>query len=195
RRGAARRAGPARRRAAALRPARRAADRIARCPPHRLTADLVVAFPRRRVRLTERSTMTSVDAITATGLQSRSTVPPSTQKKTLDSEVFLKLLVTQLSNQDPSSPMNTNEMIAQTTQLASMEQLTQLTTMTSESFALSMRHTAAVLMGREAQYTDADGVTQTGTVTAVSFAGPVPQVTIGGRSVPLDALSGLTLSS
>lgn len=139
--------------------------------------------------------MTSIDPITATGLQSGSTVSPTTQKKTLDSEVFLKLLVTQLSNQDPSSPMNTNEMIAQTTQLASMEQLTQLTTMTSESFALSMRHTAAALMGREAQYTDADGVTQSGTVTSVSFAGPVPVVTVGGQTVPLDSLSGLTLSS
>ncbi|BDZ39192.1 flagellar hook assembly protein FlgD [Microbacterium suwonense] len=139
--------------------------------------------------------MTSVDPIAATGPQSDSTVAPPAQKKTLDSEVFLKLLVTQLSNQDPSSPMNTNEMIAQTTQLASMEQLTQLTTMTSESFALSMRHTAAALMGRDAQYIDADGLSQSGTVTAVSFAGPVPLVTIGGQSVPLDSLSGLTLSS
>ncbi|WP_336645800.1 flagellar hook assembly protein FlgD [Microbacterium sp. USHLN186] len=140
--------------------------------------------------------MTSVDSITAaSGLQTGGTVPPTTQKKTLDSEVFLKLLVTQLSNQDPSSPMNTNEMIAQTTQLASMEQLTQLTTMTSESFALSMRQTAAALIGREAQYVDADGASHTGTVSAVSFAGPVPLVTVGGASVPLDALSGLTLTS
>ncbi|MGW9627835.1 flagellar hook assembly protein FlgD [Microbacterium sp. NPDC055521] len=140
--------------------------------------------------------MTSVEPLTATaGVHTGSTTPPVTQKKTLDSEVFLKLLVTQLSNQDPSSPMNTNEMIAQTTQLASMEQLTQLTSMTSESFALSMRHTAAALIGREAQYVDADGVSHTGVVTSVSFAGSVPSVTIGDKNVPLDALSGLTLTS
>ena len=139
--------------------------------------------------------MTSVEPIPATGMQTGSTVSPTTHKKTLDSEVFLKLLVTQLSNQDPSSPMNTNEMIAQTTQLASMEQLTQLTTMTSESFALSMRHTAAGLMGREAQYVDADGVSHTGTVTAISFAGTVPLVTVGDQTVPLDAISGLTVAS
>ncbi|MEV7631614.1 flagellar hook capping FlgD N-terminal domain-containing protein [Microbacterium sp. NPDC089318] len=139
--------------------------------------------------------MPSVEPIAATGVQTGSTVPATAHKKTLDSEVFLKLLVTQLSNQDPSSPMNTNEMIAQTTQLASMEQLTQLTTMTSESFALSMRQTAAALIGREAQYLDADGVSHTGIVTSVSFAGPVPLVTVGDTSVPLDALSGLTLTS
>lgn len=139
--------------------------------------------------------MPSVEPVAATGVHIGSTVPATAHKKTLDSEVFLKLLVTQLSNQDPSSPMNTNEMIAQTTQLASMEQLTQLTTMTSESFALSMRQTAAALIGREAQYLDADGVSHTGMVTSVSFAGPVPLVTVGDASVPLDALSGLTLTS
>ena len=140
--------------------------------------------------------MTSVEPIAATsGLHTGSTAPPTAQKKVLDSEVFLKLLVTQLSNQDPSSPMNTNEMIAQTTQLASMEQLTQLTTMTSESFALSMRQTAAALIGREAQYVDADGVSHSGIVTSVSFAGPVPLVTIGDENVPLDAISGLTRTS
>lgn len=137
--------------------------------------------------------MSPIAPIEAAGLHSGSTLPPAGQKKTLDAEVFLRLLVTQLSNQDPSSPMNTNEMIAQTTQLASMEQLTQLTTMTSESFALSMRSTAAALIGSQAQYVDEDGVTRSGAVTSVSFAGTVPLVTIGDRSIPLDAVSGLTL--
>lgn len=137
--------------------------------------------------------MTSVEAISAaSGSATAAAAPAAERKQTLDSEVFLKLLVAQLANQDPSSPMDTNEMIAQTTQLASMEQLTALTETTTESFALSMRQTAAALIGREAQYVDDDGVTHDGTVSAVSFAGPVPLVTIGGTAVPLDAVSGLT---
>ncbi|MDF2560293.1 MAG: flagellar hook capping protein [Microbacterium sp.] len=141
--------------------------------------------------------MTTVDPITGTipptGVQTGSTTPPVERKKTLDSEVFLKLLVTQLTNQDPSSPMNTNEMISQTTQLASMEQLTALSATSTESFALSMRQTAAALIGREAQYVDEDGVTQKGIVTSVSYAGAVPLVTIGKASIPLDAVSGVSL--
>jgi flagellar basal-body rod modification protein FlgD len=139
--------------------------------------------------------MTTVDPIAPSGIHTGSTTPPAARKQSLDSEVFLKLLVTQLANQDPSSPMNTNEMIAQTTQLASMEQLTQLTSTTTESFALSMRQTAAALIGREATYTDADGEEQRGVVTSVSFAGPVPKVTIGTDSVSLDAVSGLAVAS
>ena len=118
--------------------------------------------------------------IPPSGVQTGSTTPASERKKTLDSEVFLKLLVTQLTNQDPSSPMNTNEMISQTTQLASMEQLTALTATSTESFALSMRQTAAALIGHEAQYVDEKGVTQTGIVTSVSYAGAVPLVSDTG---------------
>lgn len=142
--------------------------------------------------------MTTVDPISGTippsGVQTDSTTPPTERKKTLDSEVFLKLLVTQLTNQDPSSPMNTNEMISQTTQLASMEQLTALTATSTESFALSMRQTAAALIGHEAQYVDEKGVTQKGIVTSVSYAGAVPLVTIGDASIPLDAVSGVALA-
>jgi len=139
--------------------------------------------------------MSAIPPITATGLQSGSTVAATERKTTLDSEVFLKLLVTQLSNQDPSSPMNTNEMLAQTTQLASMEQLTALAGTSTESFALGMRQTAAALVGREAQYIDEAGATRTGIVTSVSFTGAVPLVQIGDVAVPLDAVSGISLPS
>ncbi|MFB7250953.1 flagellar hook assembly protein FlgD [Microbacterium sp. NPDC056234] len=140
--------------------------------------------------------MTTVPPIS--GTVGTPAIPPTATPaptQTLDADVFMKLLVTQLTNQDPSSPMDTNEMIAQTTQLASMEQLTALTATTTESFALSMRQTAAALIGQEAQYVDADGVTQSGTVSSVSFAGPVPIVTIGDAEIPLDAVSGLALKS
>ncbi|WP_460772455.1 flagellar hook capping FlgD N-terminal domain-containing protein [Microbacterium sp. GXF7504] len=140
--------------------------------------------------------MTTVDPISATsGLQTGSTTEATARKTTLDAEVFLKLLVTQLSNQDPSSPLNTNEMIAQTTQLASMEQLTSLTSTTSEAFALSMRQTAASLIGKQAQYIDEDGSTKSGLVASVSFSTGVPTINIGGTAIRLDAVTGLAAIS
>lgn len=48
---------------------------------------------------------------------------PRGAKKELDKNDFLNLMVTQLKNQDPLSPMNNNEFIAQTTQMSSLEQL------------------------------------------------------------------------
>ncbi|WP_154792078.1 flagellar hook capping FlgD N-terminal domain-containing protein [Occultella kanbiaonis] len=120
---------------------------------------------------------------------------PAAPKQTLDSEVFLELLVTQLRNQDPSSPMDTTQMIQQTTQLASMEQLTSLARLTEESFSLQMRSAAAELLGREVSYLDADGATHTGIASAVSYADQVPTVMVGTERVALDAVSGLTATT
>ena len=121
-----------------------------------------------------------------------STTPVRTPKQTLDSETFMSLLVAQLRNQDPSSPMDTNQMISQTTQLAMMEKLTALSTTADENFSLQMRRAAAALVGQNVTYTDATGASVTGIASAVSYAGPVPQVTVGTASVALDAISGVT---
>jgi len=136
------------------------------------------------------STAGTTDAATVASMYS--TTPVRTPKQTLDSETFMSLLVTQLRNQDPSSPMDTNQMIAQTTQLAMMEKLTALSTTSDENFSLQMRTAAAALVGQNVTYTDAAGASVTGIVSAVSYAGSVPQVTVGKASVALDAISGVT---
>jgi flagellar basal-body rod modification protein FlgD len=51
----------------------------------------------------------------------------STQpKKEMGKEQFLKILVTQLQNQDPTKPMEDREMIGQMAQLSVLEQLSNL---------------------------------------------------------------------
>ena len=84
----------------------------------------------------------AIDPIAATG-GLYSTAPTRAPKQTLDGEAFMSLLVTQLRNQDPSSPMDTNQMISQTTQLATMERLTELAGTNKEDFSLQMRTAAA----------------------------------------------------
>nr|WP_241980284.1 flagellar hook capping FlgD N-terminal domain-containing protein [Cryobacterium glaciale] len=121
-----------------------------------------------------------------------STTTTRTPNQSMDSEVFMSLLVTQLQNQDPSSPMDTNEMIAQTTQLAMMEKLTEMATASEEGFSLQMRTSAAALVGETVTYTNADGVEITGLVSSVSFADAVPLVTVDGEAVALDVISGVT---
>lgn len=129
------------------------------------------------------STVTGASTYTATG---RAAAP----KQKMDSEMFLGLLVAQMRNQDPSNAMDTNEMMAQTVQLASMEQLTTMSTLTDENFSLNMRAAAAQLLGKTVEYAGADGEALTGIVTAVSYADKVPTVTVGGTAIRLDALLG-----
>ena len=136
------------------------------------------------------------DPLTTTGASSLySTTASTAPKQSLDSEAFLQLLVAQLRAQDPSSPMDTNQMMSQTTQLAQMEQLTTMSGLSQESFALQMRMAAAGYIGNTVNYTDANGAAQSGVATAVSFAGSVPMVTVGGESIRLDSISGITQTS
>ncbi|WAB81731.1 flagellar hook capping protein [Microcella daejeonensis] len=129
--------------------------------------------------------------IAAAGPAATPATAPPPPAQTMGSEVFMSLLVAQLRNQDPSSPMDTNEMIAQTTQLAMMESLTGLTGLTEEGFGLQMRIAATAIVGSTVSYRDADGVERSGTATSVSFRGSVPMVTVDGIELPLDAVDGV----
>lgn len=136
----------------------------------------------------------ALDGITGTVTTSVPATTDTTRapKQTMDSDMFMDLLVKQLQNQDPSSPMDTNAMIGQTTQLAMMQQITANTTTGTENFALQMRISAANLVGKQVSYTDSTtGLDVKGTASAVSFTGSVPTVTVSGKTVPLDSISGV----
>lgn len=134
--------------------------------------------------------MTDVSAVSATSLFTTSTTS-ATPKKEMDQEVFLALLVAQMRYQDPTSPMDTTEMMAQSTQLASMEQLTAVAETGRESFALQMRIAATAMLGQEVAYVDEDGTPRTGVVKSVDFSTEVPFVVVGDVAVRLDAVSAV----
>jgi flagellar basal-body rod modification protein FlgD len=120
------------------------------------------------------------------------TTTTKTANNELDKQAFLELFVAQLKYQDPSSPMDTSQMMAQTTQLATMESLEEIASTSREAFALQMRLTASDLVGKQVSWTDADGKTQSGTVSGVSYANSVPLVMVGKEVISLDNVSLVT---
>jgi flagellar basal-body rod modification protein FlgD len=107
----------------------------------------------------------------------------------LDRDDFLKLLVTQLRYQDPTSPMDTSAFMAQTSQLASVERLTELSTMTRQSFDLQVTLAATSLVGRTVTFTAEDGSTGSGVVDSVALDGGSPVLTIGDQRAALDEIA------
>jgi flagellar hook assembly protein FlgD len=114
---------------------------------------------------------------------------PAKDGTTLDSEAFLQLLVAQLRYQDPTSPMDTTQLMAQTTQMTSVEQLVALADTQREAFAMQQRATAAALVGKQITAVDAEGTSVTGVVSAVSYDSGTPLLQVGDLQIPLDLVT------
>lgn len=101
--------------------------------------------------------------------------------KKLGQDEFLKLLVTQMTNQDPLSPEDDKSFIASMAQFSSVESLGSLSSSMGQLQAAS-------LLGKtvEATVTDDTGSrTVTGQVSAVTYSSGVANLQVGADSVKL----------
>jgi flagellar basal-body rod modification protein FlgD len=111
---------------------------------------------------------------------------------TLGKDDFLRILITQLQNQDPMQPMQDKEFIAQMAQFSSLEQITN---MTSEMKLL--RQTMGLnpeLIGKSVAWNETDPKTgveseKTGIVDAIRIKDGIQYATIKGEDVSVDKLT------
>ncbi len=112
---------------------------------------------------------------------------------------YLKLLVTQLQNQNPLEPMDNNQMAAQLAQLSQLEQaenqtrqLGDLSTSFAQVLSEVRRSQAADLIGKQITFFLDDGnggySSSGGTVDGVDLLDGDVTLKVGGYSVPLDAV-------
>lgn len=88
-------------------------------------------------------------------------------KDSLGKDEFLKLLTTQMSHQDPLSPMDNKDMIAQLAQFSSVEQMVatnQTLTKISEMYTEQASYT---MLGRSIDFIDETGVITKGYVNSL----------------------------
>ena len=126
--------------------------------------------------------------ITATNSASSQAATPANAPGTLGKDDFLKLFVTQLQNQDPMSPQDNSQFMAQMAQFTTLEQITNLATATSQlSFDTQVSQSVA-LIGKTVGYTDANGNAVSGVATGVSIDNGTILINVGNDQVEPGAI-------
>lgn len=98
---------------------------------------------------------------------------------TLDKDDFLKILITQLSYQDPTAPMEDKEFISQMAQFSSLEQMTNMSNGFNELSGILGKSNALGLLGKWVEVIDGDKMIS-GKVEEVSGR-DFPQILIDGK--------------
>ena len=142
--------------------------------------------------------VTSVNSTTTTtGTSSTNAVTNATSD--LGKDAFLKLLIAELSNQDPLNPMEDREFISQMATFSSLEQMQNMNK-TLESMAEANKFSAVSYIGKAIAYTvdsteeGAEAAQKAGIVSAVWFddnKGTILKTT-DGDEVSLGNVQGVT---
>jgi flagellar basal-body rod modification protein FlgD len=112
--------------------------------------------------------------------------------RTLGQDDFLKLVVAQLTSQDPLNPMKDTEFIAQ---MAQFSQLEQAKSMQTDIAALREDQSflqASAMLGRSVELSDARGVLTRGTVSAIQLGDGTPMIVVNGQPRSLDEVVSIS---
>jgi len=104
--------------------------------------------------------------------------PTRQPQQNLGKDDFLKILITQLSYQDPTAPMEDKQFIAQMAQFSTLEQMTGMAKDFSLLTSMLMGNEASSALGKNVEIIEGERVIQ-GTVQAVT-RGATPEVLVNG---------------
>lgn len=132
--------------------------------------------------------ISSVSSATGTNYSTTATTATRLPTQVLGQDDFLKLLVAQLSAQDPMNPQKDTEFIAQMAQFSALEQ-----TRSMQSDISGLRSEQQVLqangmIGRTVVLQDTGSASVTGVVSGVSLATGTPQIIVNGKTYSLGSL-------
>ena len=116
---------------------------------------------------------------------------PRVPQKNLGQDDFLKLLVTQFTNQDPMSPMKDTEYIAQMAQFTTLEQSKEMTTQITNLHNDNQILQANSLIGRTVDLQDGQDATTHGVVSAVTVSAGTPKIVVNGQPYALSSVLGI----
>jgi flagellar basal-body rod modification protein FlgD len=111
-------------------------------------------------------------------------------KTNMDKDDFLKILITQLTTQDPSQPLQDKDFIAQMAQFSSLEQMTNMANSFGKVQSVISASQAVSTIGKSVEIQVGDQVVK-GEVTGVT-PGQFPQVLVGDKYYDFGSVSKIS---
>lgn len=115
--------------------------------------------------------------MTITSIGGVATQAAPTTGNSLGQEEFMKILLTQLTYQDPLKPLDNQEFIAQLAQFTSLEQTRQMNTSIDTLLTMQSSNQAIGLLNKTVEVNAESGKT-VGTVTTLNFRDGQPFLTV-----------------
>jgi flagellar basal-body rod modification protein FlgD len=136
-------------------------------------------------------------ALGVQGQQGQQAPGPNDALRGLDLDEFLKLMITELQNQDPLNPMENSEILQQISQIREIEATGKLTS-TLDAVLLGQTLTSASgLIGKHVKSVveDAGATTEIeGTVERVTLTDNTPMLHVGRFSFPLTQIKEINVA-
>ena len=127
------------------------------------------------------------------GTNSSTSLPESLNGYGLGKDAFFKLLIAELSNQNPLSPMDNKEFVSQLTQFSSLEKLSSLNNTLASLGEIYLLSQAAQFIGyRVEAESPLTGETIEGVVKEVIWEDKVPYLLIGSLLTPVSWITRIT---
>lgn len=116
----------------------------------------------------------------------------ATAFKDFTEDMFLRLFLTQVKNQNPMEPMDNSEFTSQLAQMGQLEQISQLSSNFEKFLKAQELSYGSSLIGREVTYAAADSdEPQTGVVEGIRLVDGEVKLVIGDDLVPLSAVTAI----
>lgn len=134
-----------------------------------------------------------------TDTSSSQSVFQNTGSSNLGADAFMKLLVTQMKNQDPMSPVDNQQQIAQLAQFSTLSEMQELNdnvvglaVLQQNNALLEQLTQSSALIGKEVQWLDPQTQeTKVGTVGSIKLQDGLALLSVDGVDVPLASVTAV----
>lgn len=127
----------------------------------------------------------------SSAVQNSSTAQSSSSSGAIDKDGFLKILVAELKNQDPSNSQDNTQYIAQMAQFSALEQMENLNEGLQNLSTNIKFQEGSSMIGKNATIAAGDGQYITGLISGVKLTDGAVKVVSGGNEYDIDDVTGL----